>query len=187
MHLKSGRSAENGAYTWKGATSRVMVATKLKLTFGQMAAPGPEIMDHTGNFTIIYTQVSNVISSQRFLNELSVCMLYTSQQCFIFPISSIWSICWRVYIMGLFIIQYSTDLNTSFLVQTFSLPFCFKFNEYIYAFTHDPIICQQFSNKISSYLIPAFHLPVLSFECKLHASHQIICLQYKKHLAIDVF
>jgi len=30
-------------------------------------------------------------------------------------------------------------------------------------------------------------LPVLSFKCKLHASHQIICLQYKKHLAIYIF
>jgi hypothetical protein len=45
MHLKNGRSAENRAYMQKGATSRVMAASRPKVSFDQMAAPIPEIMD----------------------------------------------------------------------------------------------------------------------------------------------
>jgi hypothetical protein len=45
MHLKSGRSAGNGAHTKKGTTSRVMVTSSPKIIFDQMAAPVPEIMD----------------------------------------------------------------------------------------------------------------------------------------------
>jgi hypothetical protein len=33
MHLKHGRSAGNGAYVWKGTTSRVMVASRPKVSF----------------------------------------------------------------------------------------------------------------------------------------------------------
>jgi hypothetical protein len=33
MHLKTGRSAGNSAYVWKGATSRVMVASRHKVSF----------------------------------------------------------------------------------------------------------------------------------------------------------
>jgi hypothetical protein len=40
-----GRSAENGVYAWKGTTSRVMVASRPKVSFDQMMAPVPEMMD----------------------------------------------------------------------------------------------------------------------------------------------
>jgi hypothetical protein len=43
MHLKNGRSAGNGAYTQKGATLRVMLASMCKVS-AQMAAV-PEMMD----------------------------------------------------------------------------------------------------------------------------------------------
>jgi hypothetical protein len=45
MHLKIGRSAGNSAYTQKGNISRVMVASRPKLVFHQMAAKVMEIMD----------------------------------------------------------------------------------------------------------------------------------------------
>jgi hypothetical protein len=43
--VKNDRSTGNGAYVWKGTTSRVMVGlVGPKLVFYQMAAPVPEIM-----------------------------------------------------------------------------------------------------------------------------------------------
>jgi hypothetical protein len=45
MHLKNGRSIGNDPYMWKGITSRVIVASRPKVSFDQMAAPVPEIMD----------------------------------------------------------------------------------------------------------------------------------------------
>jgi hypothetical protein len=42
---KTGRSAVKGAYTRKGIISRVMVASRPKVSFDKMAAPVPEIMD----------------------------------------------------------------------------------------------------------------------------------------------
>jgi hypothetical protein len=44
MHLKNGRSVGNGAYTREGTTSRVIVASRLKVSL-LLAAPIPEIMD----------------------------------------------------------------------------------------------------------------------------------------------
>jgi hypothetical protein len=52
MHFKNGRSAGNGAYVWKGTTSRVMVASKPKVSSDKMAAPVPEIMDYSIHITI---------------------------------------------------------------------------------------------------------------------------------------
>jgi hypothetical protein len=43
--LKNGGSTGNGAYTWKGTTSRWLLPVGPKLVFDQMAAPVPEIMD----------------------------------------------------------------------------------------------------------------------------------------------
>jgi hypothetical protein len=43
--LKNGRSSGNSAYAWKGDTSRVVVASRLKVSFDQIAAPVPENMD----------------------------------------------------------------------------------------------------------------------------------------------
>jgi hypothetical protein len=43
--FKKGRCAGNGAYAWKGITSRVMAASKPKLVFDQMGARVPEIMN----------------------------------------------------------------------------------------------------------------------------------------------
>jgi hypothetical protein len=43
--FKNGRSAGNGTYGRKGTTSRVMVASRPKVSFDQMAAPVLEIMD----------------------------------------------------------------------------------------------------------------------------------------------
>jgi hypothetical protein len=40
-------SAGNGAFAWKGTTSRVVVACRPKLIFDQMAALVPEIIDTT--------------------------------------------------------------------------------------------------------------------------------------------
>jgi hypothetical protein len=37
--------ALEGAYVWKGTTSRVMVAVRHKVGFDQMASPVPEIID----------------------------------------------------------------------------------------------------------------------------------------------
>jgi hypothetical protein len=45
MHLQNGRSTGSGAYTWKGTTSRVMVASRPKIGSDQIAASVPEIMD----------------------------------------------------------------------------------------------------------------------------------------------
>jgi hypothetical protein len=50
MNLKKGRSAENSAYAQKGTTSRVTVDSRPRVSFNQMAAPVPEIMD--GSFTV---------------------------------------------------------------------------------------------------------------------------------------
>jgi hypothetical protein len=47
--FKNGRSTENGAYARRGADSRVMMASRLKLVSDQMAAPVPYIMDGYGN------------------------------------------------------------------------------------------------------------------------------------------
>jgi hypothetical protein len=43
--FKNGRSAGSGAYTQKGTTSRVMVASRTTVSFNQMAAPVLEIFD----------------------------------------------------------------------------------------------------------------------------------------------
>jgi hypothetical protein len=43
--FKNGRSAGNGEYALKGTTSRVIVASKPKVNFDQIAVPVPEIMD----------------------------------------------------------------------------------------------------------------------------------------------
>jgi hypothetical protein len=43
--LKNGRTSGNGAYARKGTISRVMVASRSKVRFDQMAARVPEIMD----------------------------------------------------------------------------------------------------------------------------------------------
>jgi hypothetical protein len=45
MHLKYGRSAGNDVYPWNGTTSRATVASRTKVSFEQMAALIPEIMD----------------------------------------------------------------------------------------------------------------------------------------------
>jgi hypothetical protein len=45
MHLKNGGSTENGEYMQKGTALRVVVASRLKVSFDQMAASVPEIMD----------------------------------------------------------------------------------------------------------------------------------------------
>jgi hypothetical protein len=45
MHLKNGRRAGSGAYARKGTTSSVMVASMPEVSFEQIAAPVPEIMD----------------------------------------------------------------------------------------------------------------------------------------------
>jgi hypothetical protein len=43
--FKNGRNAGNGVYERNWATSRVMVVSGPKVSFDQMAAPVPEIMD----------------------------------------------------------------------------------------------------------------------------------------------
>jgi hypothetical protein len=40
MHLKHGKRAGNGAYTWKGTTSSVMVANRPKVRFWPDGSPG---------------------------------------------------------------------------------------------------------------------------------------------------
>jgi hypothetical protein len=45
MHLKTVRSAGNGACALKGTTSRLMMARRPKVSFDQTAAPVPKIMD----------------------------------------------------------------------------------------------------------------------------------------------
>jgi hypothetical protein len=42
---KKDRSTGNGAYMWKGTVSRVMVVSRPEVSFEQMAASVPEIMD----------------------------------------------------------------------------------------------------------------------------------------------
>jgi hypothetical protein len=62
MQLKSGRSAGNGAYSRKGNISRVMMASRPKVSFFyQIATPVPEIMDsslyvlnHEQHFSYFY-------------------------------------------------------------------------------------------------------------------------------------
>jgi hypothetical protein len=46
--FKNGRSAGNGACAWKGTTSRVMVASRPKVSFPQMVGPVPQISDSSG-------------------------------------------------------------------------------------------------------------------------------------------
>jgi hypothetical protein len=43
--FKNAGSAGKNAYMWKGTTSRVMLASRPKVSFDQMTAPVPEIMD----------------------------------------------------------------------------------------------------------------------------------------------
>jgi hypothetical protein len=43
--FKHGRSAGKDAYTRKGATSRMMMASRIKVSFDHMSAQIPEIMD----------------------------------------------------------------------------------------------------------------------------------------------
>jgi hypothetical protein len=45
MHLKNDRSAGIGAYMQKGTTSSVTVASRPEISFDQMAAPVPEIIN----------------------------------------------------------------------------------------------------------------------------------------------
>jgi hypothetical protein len=45
MHLKIYRSAGTGAYMQKGTASRLMVASRSKVSFDQMVTPVLEIMD----------------------------------------------------------------------------------------------------------------------------------------------
>jgi hypothetical protein len=45
--LKKGRNVGNGEYTRKGTTSRVMLASRPKASFVQMAAPVQQIMNGT--------------------------------------------------------------------------------------------------------------------------------------------
>jgi hypothetical protein len=54
MHCKNSRSAGNGVFQLNGTTSRVMVASRAKVVFDQMAEPVPEIM-------VDYFWVSNEI------------------------------------------------------------------------------------------------------------------------------
>jgi hypothetical protein len=49
MHLKNGRST---AYMWKGATWRVIVASRPIVNFWQRVALVPEIMDTSGILTV---------------------------------------------------------------------------------------------------------------------------------------
>jgi hypothetical protein len=51
--FKNGRSAGNSAYSRKGTTSRVLVASRPKVRFDKMAAPVPEIMDTTSSMPVI--------------------------------------------------------------------------------------------------------------------------------------
>jgi hypothetical protein len=55
MPLKNGRSAGNSAYTRKGTIWRVMVTGRAKVSFEQMAAPVPEIMDGSLYFSCDYS------------------------------------------------------------------------------------------------------------------------------------
>jgi hypothetical protein len=47
MHLKNGRSTVNSVYAWQGTILKVMMASKAKVRFEQMAAAAavPEIMN----------------------------------------------------------------------------------------------------------------------------------------------
>jgi hypothetical protein len=45
MRLKYGRSTGDSAYARKGTTSRVIVASRSKVSFDQMPTPASEIMD----------------------------------------------------------------------------------------------------------------------------------------------
>jgi hypothetical protein len=51
----------NGAYTWKGASLRVMVASKTKIRSDKMEAPVPDIMDMssipTGELHFLYQNI----------------------------------------------------------------------------------------------------------------------------------
>jgi hypothetical protein len=51
----------NFAYTWKGTSLRVMVASKPKVKFDQMEAPVPDIMDMssipTGELHFLYQNI----------------------------------------------------------------------------------------------------------------------------------
>jgi hypothetical protein len=45
MHLKKGRSTGNGAYERKRTSSKVMVASRPRVSFSQIEVSVPEIMD----------------------------------------------------------------------------------------------------------------------------------------------
>jgi hypothetical protein len=59
MHLENGSSAGNGAYSRNGTTSKVTVASRPKVSFYQMAAPVPEIMDGESDSMILYWKNTN--------------------------------------------------------------------------------------------------------------------------------
>jgi hypothetical protein len=69
MHLQNGGSAGNDAYVQKGTTSRVMVASRPKVSSGQMAALVPEIMD--GSNQLFPRQTLNVDLTVHFMTIIT--------------------------------------------------------------------------------------------------------------------
>jgi hypothetical protein len=88
MHLKNGRSTGNGEYARKGTTSRVMVASRPKVSSDQMAAPVLEVMDWnsraiqlspkkmTLNYLFLFL-IINYLHTKLAKLTLSVCCLVT--------------------------------------------------------------------------------------------------------------
>jgi hypothetical protein len=52
MHIKNGGNIENSAYTWKGTTSRVMVTSRLKVSFW------PDGSTRTGNYGLVFVYIA---------------------------------------------------------------------------------------------------------------------------------
>jgi hypothetical protein len=61
---KNGRNTGNGAYALKGATSRIMMASRPKVSFDHMAAPAPEIMNGSYINTTSIGSVNSVFGLQ---------------------------------------------------------------------------------------------------------------------------
>jgi hypothetical protein len=63
MHLKNGRSTQNGAYSWKGTTSRVTLGSKPKVSFRPLGSTRPRnygYMNNNNNIIIIMDKLNSV-------------------------------------------------------------------------------------------------------------------------------
>jgi hypothetical protein len=115
MHLKNGRSAGNGAYTWKGTTLRLMVANRPKISFWSYGSTNLGNYGYTKIFVLFSTKqffmypsyrATLWIPTSKVLTELGrkttmFCMYVVSEMQFYYTTEEIETGLRRVYIITL--------------------------------------------------------------------------------------